>query len=381
MDTTDDHRFRQIAIRIALTAAALSVLLGCSVLSTSRSTPTTVDTVIPTRTPTPGPTESPIQVATPTPSGTATSTPTELRSPTPTATPSPAPTSTPLPPADTPTPSPPSPTTTPDPASECDVLPEGAFLQVWQADPARQAALGCPASYRPRVTPQAWEVDTSYQPFEQGAMVWSSQSGWFQQPIIYVLHPDGTYATNQDTYTSGDATAGLVPPSGLHRPILGFGKVWQENPEVKDALGWATAPESPGPGRYQGFERGEMIWLSQLFETYVFIDGPPTYSVVTTTTFALPALRLTSLRFTTSRSPHSVPSSHTPASATLLDPLCRHFVVTPMISFYVSPDRHASTCSVTAPATRHSCPLIRNATTSTFTSPNDLAHTGCLRSR
>jgi hypothetical protein len=34
-----------------------------------------------------------------------------------------------------------------------------------------------------------------------------------------------------------------VPPPGLYQPIRGFGKLWRTHPEVRDRLGWATAPE------------------------------------------------------------------------------------------------------------------------------------------
>ena len=39
----------------------------------------------------------------------------------------------------------------------------------------------------------------------------------------------------------------IAPPEGRYQPIRGFGKVWRENPQVREQLGWAIAPE-------QGFE-------------------------------------------------------------------------------------------------------------------------------
>jgi hypothetical protein len=162
--------------------------------------------------------------------------------------------------------------------SDCDVLPEGVFLPLWQADAARQAQLGCPTSNHPRIEPVAWEVNTSYQPFERGAMLWSDKIGWYEQPVIYVLYADGTYDRYEDTYESGDVVGVTeTPPAGLVEPILGFGKVWSEQAGVRQELGWATATESPGVGRFQLYTGGEMLWLSQRGEAYVFVRETSTY--------------------------------------------------------------------------------------------------------
>ena len=56
-------------------------------------------------------------------------------------------------------------------------------------------------------------------------------------------------------------------------PTLGFGKVWRDEPGVREALGWATAGETPGVGRFQMFLYGDMIWISQTNQTYVFNNG------------------------------------------------------------------------------------------------------------
>jgi len=166
------------------------------------------------------------------------------------------------------------------------VLPEGPFLGIWQADSVRQAALGCPTSNHPRITPVAWEVATSYQPFENGAMVWSNQIGWYEQPVIYVLYATGEYGRYDDAYEPGDPGPEATPPAGLLVPALGFGKLWEEHPDIQVALGWATAPETPGPGRFQLFIGGEMIWISQRGETYVFVNVPtPTYALEITPAF------------------------------------------------------------------------------------------------
>jgi hypothetical protein len=179
-----------------------------------------------------------------------------------------------------PVPTPPpicTPTHTPSPISliNCPVLPAGGFLKIWQSNPDLQAELGCPTSYHPRITPTAWEVTTSYQPFERGEMIWSDRIGWYHQPVVYVLYADSTYQRFDDTFDPAvdPISGGEMPPNGLVEPILGFGKVWREMPGVRDALGWATAGETPGVGRFQMFCGGNMVWISQTNQTYVFFIG------------------------------------------------------------------------------------------------------------
>ena len=139
-----------------------------------------------------------------------------------------------------------------------------------------QQALGCPTSHHPRIVPDAWEVQTSYQPFQQGEMIWSDHYGWHAQRLIFVNYARGTYQYFEDTYdaASDAAGGGETPPAGLLEPLLGFGKVWRTQPGVRDSLGWATAAEPPGEGRLEMFAHGNMLWISQTNKTYVYLrDG------------------------------------------------------------------------------------------------------------
>ena len=70
-------------------------------------------------------------------------------------------------------------------------------------------------------------------------MVWRSDTNQ-----VYVLYDDGTYLTVPHTWTNADPVdTGETPPSGLVLPVRGFGKVWANETGVRDALGWATAPQ------------------------------------------------------------------------------------------------------------------------------------------
>lgn len=291
-----EHFAERPIARCLLAVVVFLVLSGCNLGTALQPSPTpTAEATKPvTRTPA-------VESVTISPTPTLTATP---RPETPTATPTTEPAVTPTAAATatmdaafaftaTPTsaPTPLSLTPSPSPSSTteitCAVLPEGPFLGIWQSDPTRQLALGCPTSHHPRMMPVAWEVATSYQPFENGVMVWSSKIGWYEQPAIYVLYATGEFDWYHDAYEPGDPGPEATPPAGLLAPALGFGKLWEEHPDIQAALGWATAPETPGSGRFQLFIGGNMIWLSQRGETYVLVNGvTPTYVIETTPAFA-----------------------------------------------------------------------------------------------
>ncbi len=91
------------------------------------------------------------------------------------------------------------------------------------------------------------------QAFEHGWMYYSTRSApdYVGEPIIYVLCgtpgrgqiPVGhTAAFYRDTWAEGqNPGGGAAPVPGLFLPQRGFGKVWRENPDVQQCLGYATS--------------------------------------------------------------------------------------------------------------------------------------------
>ena len=235
--------FNFITLAITCTASNSSPTPEPTAMSALIRSPSPTSTTIPSPTPSLTATASPI--ATPTPSPTVVTTATLTLPCTPSST----------------------------PPTDCPVPPTGSFLTIWQSDPELQTALGCPASYHPRVTPAAWQVKTSYQPFEHGEMIWSDHMGWYAQPVVYVLYADSTYQGFNDTFDpAADPIGGSeTPPNGLVEPLYGFGKVWRDQPGVREALGWATESETPGVGHFQMFTGGNMVWISQTNQTYVLV--------------------------------------------------------------------------------------------------------------
>jgi hypothetical protein len=56
------------------------------------------------------------------------------------------------------------------------------------------------------------------------------------------------------------------------QPIRGFGKVWRDNQEVREKLGWAVAKEAAQPAEVQTFERGVILRGGPLLFVVLGID-------------------------------------------------------------------------------------------------------------
>lgn len=223
-------------------------------------TPTATATVTSTFTPTFTPVVMPSRVTSPTLNVTPTWTLTPTFTPPPSITPSFTPTNTP----------------DPNEVRPACPAPAGGFKLIYVSDPALQDALGCPIAPNRSTPPDAWAIQTAFQPYENGLMIWISQLGWEPQKMVYVLFDDGTYQRYVDTWQDGmPESGGETPPDGFLEPVRGFGKVWREQPGVRERLGWALQIENGGAGQIQRFAGGEMVYLPQIGQTYIFIQGSP----------------------------------------------------------------------------------------------------------
>jgi serine/threonine-protein kinase len=285
--------FRQIMCGSLL--LSLLVLVACdtsapeeaAVLPTLAQLPTLTSTYTPppdTATFTPSATFTPTATYTPsltvTPSLTITDTPTATATNTPTITPTPPPTAdndavlslvdlalraTVLPqPAIIP-PVGVNPVVTAPPATGCTLLPPGGFGLIFTTDATLMQQLGCPLGSPPVTVSLA----SAIQGYERGMMIWVSGT----PGTIYALFNTTTYQQFADTYTEGvdPSSGGESPPAGLIEPVRGFGKVWRNNPNVRNGLGWATGAESGGQSTAQQFERGWMIALPQRGEILILV--------------------------------------------------------------------------------------------------------------
>ncbi|NWG19965.1 MAG: hypothetical protein HXY39_06520 [Chloroflexi bacterium] len=115
--------------------------------------------------------------------------------------------------------------------------------------------LGCPAP-----SPQI-AVPAASQRFERGAMYWVS-SRYDRSGDIWVVFYDNSRASlvwqlYADYWREGDpVSGGEQPPQGLVEPIRGFGKLWRENQQLRETLGWAVEPERADTATVQYFQGG-----------------------------------------------------------------------------------------------------------------------------
>lgn len=131
--------------------------------------------------------------------------------------------------------------------------------------PAYNEGDSCPAD--PATFSRAAE-----QVFEGGRMIWFEA-----QDTIYMFDDDrgrdGAPSRQfVDTWTPDEPESdpSIVPPEGFYQPIRGFGKVWRNEPRVREQLGWALAPEQGFDGAYQRGWAPYYGWMTAYLRT---VDG------------------------------------------------------------------------------------------------------------
>lgn len=109
-------------------------------------------------------------------------------------------------------------------------------------------------------TPVIGQVYVAEQSFQDGRMFWLEPSNQ-----IWILAQDDQGNQRwlvfdnswEDSMPENDPS--IQPPeAGLFQPIRGFGKLWRENQNVRDLLGWAVDPEFGHVTRYE-FRAGGTI--------------------------------------------------------------------------------------------------------------------------
>jgi hypothetical protein len=127
------------------------------------------------------------------------------------------------------------------------------FQRLLARDPDLTSALG------DRLSPQPFLVLGSTQAFERGLMIWRSDS-----KDIYVLFDQGAFLTFRDTWSSGmtPLSCDSSPPEDRFQPAYGFGKVWCDDPNVQEDLGFATAVEHNYSFSLQSFDSGWLIRIA-----------------------------------------------------------------------------------------------------------------------
>ncbi len=126
----------------------------------------------------------------------------------------------------------------------------------------------------PFPTPVQAKVYVAEQRFEHGWMFWLQPNRQ-----IWVLTTDSAgkniWSVYDDTFVEGEAEYDpqLVAPQDLHQPIRGFGKLWRENLEVRQKVGWALGLEQGHTSRYV-YKQGGFV-----NEDKEYVPGPGYHQV------------------------------------------------------------------------------------------------------
>jgi hypothetical protein len=93
--------------------------------------------------------------------------------------------------------------------------------------------------------------------------------------LVYSLYNNGTWQSFIDTWVEGQAEQdpAIIPPTGYYQPKRGFGKVWRDQPGVRDKLSWATTEELGLGVSWQAYQGGLMLWSNTLGFFVLYNDG------------------------------------------------------------------------------------------------------------
>ncbi|MCY3832548.1 MAG: hypothetical protein OXG85_05995 [Chloroflexi bacterium] len=121
-----------------------------------------------------------------------------------------------------------------------------------ETDAAPTATPTITATPDPMPAPVVGSIYVAEQRFENGWMFWLQPNGQ-----IWVLTEDAAgrkiWSVYDDSFVEGEAESDplIIPPESRFQPVRGFGKLWRENPEVRQALGWALDTERGHTTRYE----------------------------------------------------------------------------------------------------------------------------------
>jgi hypothetical protein len=83
----------------------------------------------------------------------------------------------------------------------------------------------------------------AFQAFENGYMIWRYDAGSIDVFIGKEGGSDFRFYRNRSYARLPDNPVKAIAPTGLYKPMNGFGKLWGSSPELHNLLGWATGPE------------------------------------------------------------------------------------------------------------------------------------------
>lgn len=137
--------------------------------------------------------------------------------------------------------------------------PVRGFGKIWRDDKDVRERLGCATIPEEPVLPAA------QQHFQRGYMFWRGDT---RTIYVFLLNAPrdqyGTWLEVKDTWVEGEAVPTVQggAPDGAYVPVRGFGKIWANNPDLREKIGYATEPETSVGAVWQPFEQGMALWTS-----------------------------------------------------------------------------------------------------------------------
>lgn len=117
-------------------------------------------------------------------------------------------------------------------------------------------------------TPTFAQIQVAEQIFENGRMFWLEP---IRQIWVMVETGDGVgvWTVHEDLFEEGDPEfdPSIVPPEDRFQPERGFGRLWRDNAEVREAVGWALEAELGHVSNYEYQPAGTI-------EDGVFVPAP-----------------------------------------------------------------------------------------------------------
>jgi hypothetical protein len=93
-----------------------------------------------------------------------------------------------------------------------------------------------------------------------------------QRGTVYVIYNDSEWVTYPDNWDASQPSSdpSLAAPNGRYQPVESIGKVWRDNEDVRERLGWAYEAQRPFQGRMQSYLVQEGVPSGDTH--YFFID-------------------------------------------------------------------------------------------------------------
>lgn len=117
------------------------------------------------------------------------------------------------------------------------------------------------------------QVSAAGQDFEGGRAYWYAAPPGASDPrgTVWIIYNSGEWLTYPDTWQPGEMESdpGITPPGGRYQPVQRIGKVWRENADVRQRLGWAYTPPQPFTGRMQEPTGDSAAWAGHSHYGYL----------------------------------------------------------------------------------------------------------------